>query len=221
MNKQHRALFICGGWAGHSPVETADLFMPILEERGFDVTLEHSLETYADVDFLKTFSVIVQSWTMGDILAEELRGLTQAVISGTGFAGWHGGIVDSFRIATDYLNMTGGQFVAHPHGIREYQVTPVPSQADHPIMRGIEPFTVVSEQYWTLTDSLNTVLATTTIPKLPGDPWAAPIEVPVAWVRTWGAGRLFVNTIGHGTGDLSVEPVQEMMLRGIEWAAHS
>lgn len=214
-----RALFVYGGWEGHSPAESADIILPALRERGFDVEVDTSLEAYADVDYLQTFDVIVQNWTMGEILPEELRGLIAAVRSGVGFTGWHGGIVDSFRIATDYLQMIGGQFAAHPHGLVDFTVNV--AESDHPITAGLTDFDVHSEQYWMLTDPLCEVLATTTIPVRPGDPWPVPMTTPVAWTRTWGQGRIFVNTIGHTLKDLVVPQVQSLILGGAAWAARA
>ena len=49
----------------------------------------------------------------GGAAIDSVNGLRTAIANGTGFAGWHGGIVDSFRLATDYLQMVGGQFAAH------------------------------------------------------------------------------------------------------------
>ena len=37
-----------------------------------------------------------------------------AIEAGTGFAGWHGGIADSYRNTSDYLHLVGGQFACHP-----------------------------------------------------------------------------------------------------------
>lgn len=218
-SQEPSALFVHGGWEGHSPAESADIMVPALEGAGFKVQPETSLEVYADVDFISQFSVIVQNWTMGDILPQELRGLIAAVAGGTGFAGWHGGIIDSFRMATDYIQMVGGQFAAHPHDTVDYDVHLRADRADHPIIAGMADFHVRSEQYWILTDSLSDILATTTIPVRPGDLWNEPMESPIAWTRTWGQGRIFVNAIGHTLGDLVLPEVQELTLRGVRWAA--
>ena len=42
------ALVVRGGWDGHRPVDATNLFVPFLEEHGFDVQIEDSNETYAD-----------------------------------------------------------------------------------------------------------------------------------------------------------------------------
>lgn len=213
------ALMVHGGWEGHSPAESADIMVPALQAAGLSVAVETSLEVYADVDYISGFDVIVQNWTMGEILPDELRGLTTAVAGGTGLAGWHGGIVDSFRMATDYLQMVGGQFAAHPHDIVDYEVSIRPEHRDNLILDGMADFSVHSEQYWMLTDPLSTVLATTLIPVRDGDPWHEPVPSPVLWTRNWGKGRVFVNTIGHTPGDLVIPEIQQLTVRGIQWAA--
>ncbi|MDM7832391.1 ThuA domain-containing protein [Cellulomonas edaphi] len=212
-----RALVVRGGWDGHAPEEAADLFVPFLREHDFDVTVEGSLEVYADAEFMAATDLVVQCWTMGDILADELRGLRTAVAAGTGLAGWHGGIVDSFRIATDYLQLVGAQFVAHPRGIVDHTITV--TRPDHSIVEGIHDFALHSEQYWLLTDPLNEVLATTTITPGPGDEWHAPVTSPAVWTRRWGSGRVFVATPGHQLADLEVPQVRTIVERGMLWAA--
>lgn len=213
-----RALVVRGGWAGHTPVEATDLFLPFLRESGFDVIVEESLEAYADTAFTADIDLIVQCWTMGEILPDEMRGLRTAVAAGTGFAGWHGGIVDSFRVATDYHQLVGGQFAAHPHDFREHTVEIVPGRGDHPIVAGIGTFSLNSEQYWMLTDANSDVLATTTIRPEDGDPWHEPVVSPAVWTRRWGSGRVFVCTPGHFIADLETKPVRSIIERGLLWA---
>lgn len=216
MAPQRRALVVRGGWDGHAPEEAADLFVPFLREHDFEVVVEGSLEAYADPDLMAATDLVVQCWTMGDILADELRGLRTAVAAGTGLAGWHGGIVDSFRIATDYLQLVGAQFAAHPGDIVEHTIHVT---GDHPIVEGVHDFTLRSEQYWLLTDPLNDVLATTTITPGPGDPWHEPVTSPAVWTRRWGAGRVFVCAPGHLLADLEVPAVRTMIERGLLWAS--
>ena len=70
---------------------------------------------YADDAFMDTVDLVVQVNTMNTIEDAEFRGLQRAVLNGTGMAGWHGGIADSYRNNAAYLHMIGGQ-VAHPPG---------------------------------------------------------------------------------------------------------
>ncbi|MGO1412897.1 MULTISPECIES: ThuA domain-containing protein [unclassified Microbacterium] len=215
-----RALVVRGGWEGHDPVGSTDVFIPHLREAGFDVTVEDSLEVYADETAMSGVDLIVQSWTMGDILADEMHGLRIAVENGAGLAGWHGGVLDAFRNATDFQHIVGGQFVAHPGDMVDHEIVVRPERADHPIVAGLGPrIRLTTEQYWVHTDPLCDVLVTTTHDVRPDAPWQEPATVPVAWTRQWGDGRVFACTVGHGVDDLSIPEIRTMIGRGLIWAA--
>ncbi|NAS21490.1 hypothetical protein GT755_07295 [Herbidospora sp. NEAU-GS84] len=219
MVKLRHALVVRGGWEGHEPVAATDLFLPYLAEQGFSLTVEDSPAPYADPDLMAGVDLVVQCFTMGTITREQSTGLSQAVAAGTGFAGWHGGVVDSFRAEPDYLHLTGGQFACHPEAGGE---TFVPHRIeitghDHPITKGIADFDLVTEQYWVLTDPYNTVLATTT--HAAQGPWSRPVTVPAVWVREWGEGRVFVATPGHDLATLEHDSVRTLIERGLAWAS--
>ena len=214
-----RALVVRGGWNGHVPVEATDRYVPVLEGQGFDVTVSDTLDSYLDADALAATDLIVNCWTMGTITADQARGLAGAIAAGTGLAGCHGGIVDSFRDQTLYQLMTGGQFVHHPRGFVEYQVDIVPGRFDHPIVAGLDSFSVTTEQYYLHVDPSNDVLATTAYIDDPDVPGLAGRLTPVVWTRPWGAGRVFVNAIGHKMDDFDVPEVDAIITRGFEWAS--
>ena len=224
------ALVVRGGWDGHRPVEATDLFIPYLQAHGYDVRVEGSPRVYADTNFMVGVDLVLQCTTMSTIEDEELAGLRTAIEHGTGLAGWHGGIADSYRNSSDYLHLIGGQFACHPgkdpdehHGednnFVPYSVTMLPAAANHPITDGIEDFDLVTEQYWMLTDDYIDVLATTTQPARDWDPWHRPVTSPVIWTRQWGAGRIFVATPGHSLDVLRDPNVKTIIERGLLWAS--
>jgi len=216
---QRRALVVRGGWPGHVPVEASDSFLPYLAEQGFDTTTSETLDVYADRDLMQSMDLIVQCWTMGEITQDQLAGLRAAVEAGAGLAGWHGGIVDSFRKDVAYQQMTGGQFVAHPGNFVDYRVVVNQDRADHPIVAGITEVAVHTEQYWVLTDPAMDVLAVTTLAGGPDTPWDGPFTVPAVWTRRWGQGRVFVCTVGHHLPDLEVPEIRQIIERGFLWAS--
>ncbi len=109
-----QVLIVRGGWEGHRPVEATDMFVPFLKSAGFEVRIEGSPQIYADAAVMAATDLVLQCISMSEISPEALAGLRRAVEAGTGFGGWHGGIVDSFRTSSDYLQLTGGQFASHP-----------------------------------------------------------------------------------------------------------
>ena len=228
-----RALVVRGGWDGHRPVETTDLFVPFLEGSGFEVRIEESNEVYADRAVMDETDLILQSVTMSEISREALGGLRDAVERGTGLAGWHGGIADSYRGSSDYLQLVGGQFATHPAASPEERAGGeadnfLPHTIDvtdlgrtHEIMTGIEQIALRTEQYWVLTDDLNDVLATTTHPVQPYHPWHRPVVSPAVWTRGWGSGRVFVATPGHSPDVLEDPSVRTIVERGLLWASRT
>jgi type 1 glutamine amidotransferase len=216
---QKHALVVRGGWEGHSPVEATDRFIPFLESRGFDVQVYDSPEVYADQQVMNRIDLFVQCYTQGTATDEQVNGLSTAVRAGAGLAGWHGGVVDSFRASPDYLHMTGGQWAAHPGGFVDYDVEVVAERADHEIVAGLSRWSHHTEQYWCLTDGLNDVLVTSRFEAGPDTPWRADLVVPAVWTRQWGAGRVFVSTIGHKLDDLDQPEVRTLTERGLLWAS--
>ena len=225
------ALIMRGGWDGHQPVEATDSFIPFLTANGYQVRVEETTAVYADAEYMATVDVVVQTNTMNKIDNEELRGLRTAIENGTGMAGWHGGIADSYRNSSDYLQLIGGQFATHPTKAPKdelpgdgtdcfvrHTVNIVPEKAEHPIVAGIGDFELTTEQYWVLSDDYNDVLATTTIAVTDYHPWHRPITCPAVWTRRWGRGRVFVATPGHDTGVLADANVRTIIERGILWA---
>jgi type 1 glutamine amidotransferase len=228
-----RALVVRGGWDGHQPIEATDLFIPFLEANGFAVRVEGSPAVYADAEELAATDLIVQCMTMSTIEPDALAGLRAAIEAGTGFTGWHGGIADSYRASSDYLQLVGGQFATHPgkepslrHGGPEdnylpYRVELTDLGRRHPITAGIDDFDLVTEQYWVLHDDLIDVLATTTHPTRPWHPWHRPITSPAVWTREWGRGRIVVTTPGHSLDVLQHPSVRTIIERGMLWASRT
>ncbi len=218
MNK--RVLINWGGWEGHEPEACAELFAGLLREEGLEVDVVSNLGVFADESYLQTCDLIVPVWTMSEISDEQEQGLLNAVRSGVGLAGWHGGMADAFRNNVAYQWMVGGQWVAHPGNIIRYRVD-ITGSGD-PVTAGIEAFEMLSEQYYLHVDPSNQVLATTTFSGEYGDaPWLAGTVMPVVWKRRFGEGRVFYSSLGHVLKDFEVPEACEITRRGLLWAARA
>lgn len=217
-DQRKRALFVWGGWEGHEPKKCVDIFAPWLEQQGFDVDISGTLDSYLDKEKMNSLDLIVQVYTMAQITPAQERGLLTAVQNGVGIAGWHGGLADSFRNNTAYQFMVGGQWVAHPGGVIDYEVNII----DHkdPITAGLDDFKMHSEQYYMHIDPLNEVLATTTFSDKHA-PWIRDVVMPVVWKKMYGQGRVFYTSLGHVAKDFDVPEALEITKRGILWAAGS
>jgi type 1 glutamine amidotransferase len=210
------ALMVWGGWAGHQPRQCVELFAPLLRDAGYEVEITDTLDVYLDTAKLAALDLIVPMWTQGTITREQERGLLDAVQSGVGIAGWHGGMGDSFRDSVNYQFMCGGQWVAHPGNIIDYRVNI--TNHDDPITTGLDDFSMHSEQYYLHVDPSNEVLATTTFDGTAA-PWIAGTVMPVVWKRRWGAGKVSYCSLGHIASDFDVPEARELVRRGMLWAS--
>ena len=216
---KQKALIVWGGWDGHQPEQVANIFRGQLEDEGFEVDVQNTLEAFADVDYLKSLDLIIPLWTMGEIEQKLVDNVSAAVQSGVGLAGSHGGMCDAFRKNVDWQFMTGGQWVAHPgnDGVT-YMVNIANSSSN--LVAGIEDFEVCTEQYYLHVDPAVEVLATTRFPLVEGPhSLNKAVDMPVAWTKRWGVGRVYYNSLGHQANIMDMKVVREMMRRGFLWCA--
>ena len=213
------ALVVYGGWDGHQPDLVAALSRTLLEKNGFEVTVSTTLDSFVDAQLMAGLDLIVPIYTMSQITKEQCQGVLDAVAAGAGIAGCHGGMCDAFRENVDWQFLTGGQWVAHP-GNDGVEYTVVPVRHSHPIVEGIEAFSVKSEQYYLHVDPAVKVLATTEFPVVDGPHSSnGRVAMPVAWTKFWGKGRVFYTSLGHHCDILEAEPARTMYERGLVWAA--
>lgn len=214
-----KALIVHGGWDGHEPVLVAGVFRNTLVECGYEVEVSDTLDAFLDVGKLKALDLIIPIWTCGEIKDEQARPVLDAVASGVGLAGCHGGMCDSFRGNVEWQFMTGGQWVAHPGNDGVEYVVNI-KQSSSPIVEGINDFSVKSEQYYMHVDPAVEVLATTRFPIVEGP--HAPngrVDMPVVWTKRWGKGKVFYCSLGHHADIISAEPALTIMRRGFLWAS--
>ena len=215
-----QALIFQGGWDGHEPQLTSRRFAGLLEEAGFAVTVSDTLDCLADLDRLREMDLLVACWTMGEINNDYVKNIAKAVGAGVGLAGCHGGMCDSFRQNTEWQFITGGQWVSHPGGDGQSYTVNIRSGSS-PIVEGLEDFEVCSEHYYLHVDPAIEVLATTRFPLVNYYHISnKPVDMPVAWTKFWGNGRVFYTSLGHHDDVFDRSPTaQELMRRGMLWAA--
>nr|WP_256534291.1 ThuA domain-containing protein [Lewinella sp. JB7] len=110
-------------------------------------------------------------------------------------------------------------------------VTPVAKKADHPVLRGVQPFEAYSWLYHV--DGGDWKLSGDSAPLLMGHSLRSnheekgrldefPLDNPVAWTKTYTGSngvpaRVFFTTLGHPF-DFREEPMRKLALNGIYWA---
>ncbi len=214
-----RALVVWGGWDGHEPKQVGEIVHGLLEKHGFEVEIADSLEPLADVEKLKRLDLIVPVWTMGKIENAQAEAVSEAVASGVGMAGCHGGMCDAFRESVLWQFITGGNWVAHPGGDGVEYVVNIRNSSSE-LVEGIRDFTVRSEQYYLHVDPAVEVLATTPFPTVS---WYHSsnrhVDMPVIWTKRWGHGRVFYTSLGHHADIFDIPEALETLRRGLLWAA--
>ena len=212
-----RALISRDGGAGdfHDPVKTTDRFASLLRKNGFTVETFDTLDCFSDPAYVRSFDLIVFSWTMAPPSRQAVSTIVGAVEGGVGLAGCHGGLCDSFRDDTDWQYLTGGQWVAHPGGGGvSYRVNII---KDCPITENVPDFDLTSEQYYLHVDPSVDVLATTVFKN---NVCGRDVTMPAAWCRNYGRGRVFYLSVGHDDEVFARSPESEkLMERGMLWAA--
>ena len=239
--KGKNIIFVYGG-SIHSPKESADLFVPILEAEGAKVQVFDNFTVYEDQNLMNETDLIIQAFTdfftpvenrMND---KQFKGLQIAILNGTGFSGWHGGLGSSNTVNQRYQFMVGGQFVSHPGGITNFKVKIIDSI--DLITKDIGDFEVKnSEQYYMLIDPNIRVLAVT---EFTDETYQKPVNLkleqinyldidvenqikgsvmPVIWKKNYGKGRIFYSSIGHSLNDFNLPEVMNIQMRGFRWAS--
>ncbi len=146
----------------------------------------------------------------------KIGNLQEVIYSGVGLAGWHGGMGDAFRDNTNYQFLVGSQFVCHPGDFVDYSVAIKDSK--HDITRGLENFKVHSEQYFLHYDPSVEIVASTKFDNKYHE-WIDGVEMPIAYTKKWGNGKIFYCSIGHYLKDFENSNVLKLISQGIIWAA--
>jgi len=214
-----KALLVVGGWDGHEPELVAARFQAFLESENFEVEVSRTLDVFSDKDKLFSLDLFIPVWTMAELPIKEVKNLIEAVGSGVGMAGCHGGMCDAFRNNVAWQFLTGGNWVAHP-GCDNIPYRVNIKQSSSPLTADIKDFDISSEQYYLHVDPANEILATTSFPV---EPWYhnanGKVEMPVVWTRKWGNGRIYYNALGHHNDVFDIPEAWELMKRGLLWAA--
>jgi len=209
-------IFVYGGWRGHTPGDSCRLFANVLDKKGHSVEITNDLSIFENYEALVNKDVIVHCVTQEKLTLKAEKSLLEVIATGVGFAGWHGGILDSYRESTKYQLMVGGQWVDHPGDILSTVDIKI-SGYPHRILDGCTDFTLVNtEKYWLHYDPTVTIL---THSLFEVDSNTNTVCMPSAWIKKWGKGRVFACTWGHTYRDFDDFNSRNVVVNAIEWCA--
>jgi type 1 glutamine amidotransferase len=176
--------------------------------------LAHNLNYYDAIFFFGVREIDLTAEQRADLLSfvrDDGKGFVAAHSGATGFFSW-----------PEFGEMLGGRFDEHPWGITD--ATVIVEDPQFPAMKDFpSPFTVRDEHYQLKEFSRGKlrVLARLDASKLD---LKQPLvhrtdrDFPVAWAKTYGAGRVFYSTLGHERVLWDSAPIQKMYFNAIRWA---
>lgn len=197
-------LFLGHNSEHHNSAQYLPLLSAALAIKGVNFTYTDNPEDLND-EFLAPFDALMIYANHDSIGESQNTALLKFVKSGKGFLPIHSASY-CFRNAEEYVELVGAQFKSH-------KVDSFPTKivdANHPIMKGFEPFETWDETY--VHDKHNND-RTVLMERAEGDsmePWT--------WVRQYGKGRVFYTAYGHDQRTWSNPGFHDLLYRAIVWA---
>jgi hypothetical protein len=146
---------------------------------------------------LGPIDAVVFANTTGHLGVPDLAGFLDWIAAGHGFGGIHSAL-DTYRDAPAYLDMVGNEFETHGEQV---EVDAVVESAGHPAVVHLGArYRVFDEIYRFVRNNRGAVTPLLTLDRFPRDglPRAGePADLPLAWAKSHGAGRVFYTALGH------------------------
>jgi len=140
---------------------------------------------------------------VADLTPAQEDGLFRFVAGGKGLVGIHG---TAWWIGGRAVDLIGGHANWHPPGLT---FTVNVNDSQHPVTQGLDNFEVEDEIYISAYDPAIHILASAD--------WHNRAH-PMAWVKPYGAGRVFYTTLGHGPNTFTRPGMQQLIQQGVRWA---
>jgi putative membrane-bound dehydrogenase-like protein len=201
-----KVLFL-GDRGHHVPKERADQLIPVLHDRGIEVTYTQDPNELNASNLAKYDALIVYA-NIDRIEPAQEKALLDYVNGGGGFVPLHCASY-CFRNSDPVVKMIGAQF--QRHGTGEFDTKTI--DTSHPITKGLEPFRTWDETY--VHTKHNPVDRHVLQVRQEGSS-----EEPWTWVRTQGKGRVFYTAYGHDGRTWGNPAFHDLVERGIRWAAN-
>ncbi len=219
--RSEKALFVGGCPAPYHRMEAAE--PPVraaLENLGLTVTTSGIYHPTGGDDYigdyraispanLDNYAALVLYTTGAQAEGADVEAIEHFVRRGGALIGIHNA-ADSFTAYPNYVALLGGKFRTHP---AQLDIAVEFTDTQHPITRGLAPFTVFDELYlFADYDPSRLHLLAQTRSYDDNGP------VPVCWIREEGEGRIFYLSLGHNEKTLVDANWQSLFERGVEWA---
>ncbi len=207
----------------HSSIPIAESTLQELGTRTASYQTEFC-RTQADITSMLTpaglarFDAVFFANTSGNLGIPDLRAFIDWVAGGHAFLGTHSAS-DTYHDSADYLAMLGGEVVTHG-SIAEGNIK-VDDPGDPSVAHLAPRFTIVDELYRFGRNNRSDVHMLLSMDRNPpdgvGEPGAA-VDLPLAWRKSIGTGRIFYTALGHREEVWQDPRFQQHLLGAIRWA---
>ena len=242
--KTINAHFICGGKFHDMQFARLQILQLLYENERIYTTVS---DDYTDIEAIDAADFLI-TYTCDVVPSEkELQALQRFFQKEKRWFALHGtnsiieflddGRVGAPRTSPLLMEMLGSQFLAHPAAIEEYDVNV--SDPSHPIISGIEPFSVTDELYLCeFHGDCIPLLETRWVGEehaFVDSDWKKDEKRPVMYLHPYDAGQVLYLTLGHCRRTYDMQPLMdiwpdrdlcswenpvmyELVRRGIRWA---
>jgi uncharacterized protein len=207
----------------HTSIDAAERLLPGLTREAGIATLDVA-RTADDVrrllapSALATIEGVAFVNTTGDPGVPDLPALLAWIAAGHGFLGVHSAS-DTYHGRPEYLAMLGNEFLEHGEQATVDAVVEMPA---HPAVAHLGArYRVFDEIYRFTANNRGSVTPLLTLDRYPLDGRARagePGDLPLAWAKPHGSGRVFYTALGHRDELWSDTLFQRHVLGGLRWA---
>jgi uncharacterized protein len=189
-----------------------------LETGAFTIELSQDAATAITRENLSRFDVVL-FYTTGDLKIEksEMDYFVQEWLKQPkhGFIGIHSA-TDTLKNDPRYVELVGGNFNGHPWG-QNTKVAIVVHETSHPTVAAFGKELLMPEEIYQYNHFVPGNVRVLMSLDMSRSEVKRPYHVPVAWVRSWGAGRIFYNNMGHRPDTWKNKQFLDSVLAGIRW----
>jgi uncharacterized protein len=134
-----------------------------------------------------------------------------------GMVGVHSS-TDTLKNNRRYVELIGGAFAGHPWSQNTNVVIKV-HEPTHPTVAAFGDKIELKEEIYQYSNWVPENVRVLMSLEMANCEVKRPNHVPVAWVKSWGQGRLYYNNMGHRPDTWQNKKFMQSMLDGILWAA--
>jgi len=209
-----RKLLLVLGGAWHDFKSFGEYWPPLLENTGYDVDVSFDLNSLTQLD-KGAYSHILLFTCLGEkgdgpsaaskMTEAQAHGLHQWVENGGGLVALHSATVSS-QTSPEFQSLVGGTFITHPP---RFSFTVYPMAIEHPIIEGIQAFTVSDELY---IESYDPSVQVSMVTMDRG------VAYPMVWSKPDGNGRVAHIAMGHDGEVWQLKLYQRLVFQALNWA---